>query len=105
MERRTRGGIKEPYVPMDQCDHNLSYENDVCMNCDEPTSWIITRLQEQIDALRQQVAELEGEGNLTHAQMLMDWWNSANIQGVARMEGIEMKELHDAMAAQEQSDG
>jgi len=54
------------------------------------------QLRARVAELEAKVAELEGEGNFTAAEALQEWFNGANIQGVAQMEGVEMRELVEA---------
>lgn len=51
------------------------------------------RLQALVDALKADNEELREQGNLTHAEMIREWWGSTNLQGVSTMDGEEMEEI------------
>ena len=65
----------------------------------------IARLTTALEERDKRIEQMQGEGFCTAAEYLQDWWNQANVRGVATMDGEELVEICSALQQQEQGDG
>ena len=65
----------------------------------------IKELEAQLAEARAEIGELRDDGNDTAAEVILEWWSQANIQGIAQMDGEEANDLADMMRTNPDSAG